>query len=234
MSSSPWGFLSFARAEWRLDPPMIAIAVAFWSLALPALSARAQVYKCENAGKMEYSDQPCVSGTTTPMKLQVIGGAQGLIDFQVTTRHYPVTGGDFASALQSLRARGPSGFAGWARWKVDYQFSNEAVASGCRITAVTVRVDGEILMPQWSEEKSASSPDQASWRTMYSQLKRHEDGHIQHGREFALLLKERLMGIGAVPCEQMQSHAQREYQQLYENLKNRDQEYDRRTDHGLR
>jgi predicted secreted Zn-dependent protease len=231
-----WGFLSFARAGWRLtplSPAMIAIAVAFWSLALHAPSARAQVYKCDNAGKTEYSDKPCVSGTIKPMK-QVPGGAQGLIDFQVTTRHYPVTGDDFASALQALRVRDPSGFAGWARWKVDYQFTSEAVASGCLITAVTVRVDGEILMPQWSEEKSASSPDQASWRAMYNQLKRHEDGHIQHGREFALLLKERLMGIGAVPCEQMQSHAQKEYRQLYENLKNRDQEYDRRTDHGLR
>jgi predicted secreted Zn-dependent protease len=213
---------------------MIAVAIAFWSLGLHASIARAQVYKCDNAGKSEYSDRPCAGGAIQPMKLQSPGGARGSIDFHVNTRYYPVTGGDIASAYQSLRVRGPGGFSGWARWKVDYQYTSEAVASGCRIRAVTVRVDGEILMPQWIEEKSASLADQTSWRAMYNQLNRHEDGHVQHGREFALLLKERLMGIGAVSCEQLQPLTQREYQLLYENLKNRDQEYDRRTEHGLR
>ncbi|MBI5912038.1 MAG: DUF922 domain-containing protein [Betaproteobacteria bacterium] len=63
-------------------------------------------------------------------------------------------------------------------------------------------------------------------------LKRHEDGHIQHGRELALLVKERLMGLGVVPCDQMQALAEGEFQRLYGNLKARDQEYDARTNHG--
>ena len=237
MLSSKRNFLSFARTDWRLIPvtaATIAIAFVFLSLGPHASIARAQVYKCEVAGKSEYSDRPCASGDAQPMKLKSPGGARGSIDFHVTTRHYPVTGSDIASAYQSLRVRGPGGFSGWARWKVDYQTTSEAAASGCLITAVTIRVDGEILMPQWTEEKDASLRDQAAWRAMYNQLKRHEDGHVQHGREFALLLRERLMGIGAVPCEQLQPLAQREYQFLYENLKNRDQEYDRRTEHGLR
>ena len=205
-------------------------------LLLPGLHAPltwAQIYKCDKAGQAEFSDKPCAGGGK-PVKLQSAGGAQGEIDFQVITRHYPVTGENVASAYRSLRARGPGGFAGWARWKVDYQYSSKAAPMGCVITTVTIRIESEIMMPEWQEEKNASMSDQASWRAMYSQLNRHEDGHVQHGREFAILLKERLLGIGAVPCGQLQTRTQQEYQLLYDNLKNRDAEYDRRTDHGLR
>jgi predicted secreted Zn-dependent protease len=168
------------------------------------------------------------------LKLRGNRGVPGVIDFQISTHHYQVNGADIGAAYESLRVRGPNGFAGWARWKVDFDFSKQAVASGCIITAVTIRVVGEIAMPEWAEEKSATSADQAAWRAMYVKLKHHEDGHVQHGREFAILLKERLMGLGTVACDLLQSRAQQEYQRLYANLKDRDQEYDRRTDHGLR
>jgi predicted secreted Zn-dependent protease len=87
-------------------------------------------------------------------------------------------------------------------------------------------------MPRWINEPSAPQALQRRWSHYYAALKKHEDGHIQHGREFAILMKERLMGIGVVPCDQMQALAQSEYQRLYSNLKTRDQEYDARTNHG--
>jgi predicted secreted Zn-dependent protease len=214
-------------------PRNIVIACVGMFALCPA-AVLAQIYKCEVAGKTEFRDQPCAGGAAKPMALQNGSVAQGNIDFRVNTNHYPVNGADLAAAYQSLRVRGPSGFAGWARWNVKYEYMSKPAPSGCMISAVTIRIDAEIMMPQWVEEKNASLRDQSSWQTMYYQLKRHEDGHVQHGREFALLLKERLMGIGAIPCAQLQARSEQEYQRLYENLKNRDAEYDRRTDHGLR
>ncbi len=145
------------------------LARAGWFLAfgLYAPLLWAQVYKCEKAGKTEFSDKPCADDTK-PMKLQTTGGALGAIDFKVTTRHYAVTGPDFAAAYRSLRARGPGGFAGWARWKVDYKYTSKTVAADCLLMAVTIRIDGEIMMPDWVEEKNASLKDQAMWQAMYS------------------------------------------------------------------
>lgn len=40
------------------------------------------------------------------------------------------------------------------------------------------------------------------------------------------------MGLGAVPCDQIRTLAQEEFQRVYDNLKGRDQEYDIRTSHG--
>lgn len=62
----------------------------------------------------------------------------------------------------------------------------------------------------------------------------HEDGHIQHGKEFAILLKERLLGLGVVPCAELDARADQTHNTLYSNLQARDAEYDRRTSHGLR
>jgi predicted secreted Zn-dependent protease len=193
-----------------------------------------QVYKCNEGGVTSFSDQPCVNGDVETMNLEKDNGPRGSIDFTVSVTHYRITGNNVREAYTALRKRNPNGFAGWARWNVDFQYMPEVVESNCRIAEVTVRIAGEILMPEWIGEASAASADQAEWRRMYAQLKRHEDGHIQHGREFALLLKERLMGIGTVQCKQLQSRSVEEYQQLFTNLQFRDQEYDRRTDHGLR
>ena len=54
----------------------------------------------------------------------------------------------------------------------------------------------------------------------------------QHGRELALLVNTRLLGMGAVPCDEMKTRAKSEYDRIYHNLKERDLEYDARTNHG--
>lgn len=213
--------------------PLVALLLASVCVSY-APTGWSQVYKCNEGGVTSFSDQPCVNGDVETMSLEKDNGPRGSIDFAVRVSHYPVTGNDVHEAYAALRKRNPNGFAGWARWNVDFEYTPEVVEPNCRIAEVTVRIVGEILMPEWIGETSAAPDHQAEWRRMYAQLKRHEDGHIQHGREFALLLKERLMGIGTVQCKRLQSRSVEEYQQLFTNLQFRDQEYDRRTDHGLR
>ncbi|MGY8903921.1 MAG: DUF922 domain-containing protein [Burkholderiales bacterium] len=196
--------------------------------------AFAQIYKCALGASTVFSDQPCPDALSNPLKRTAPSGPKGQIDFQVGLRTYPVNGPNLAAAYLSMRANGPGGFAGFARWTVDYQYESKSTASGCAISSLKVNIKSDILMPNWIEEKSASTADQTAWRAMYTNLKRHEDGHVQHGREFGLLLKERLLGLGTQDCAQLQSLAQTEYQRLADNLRKRDEEYDRRTDHGLR
>jgi predicted secreted Zn-dependent protease len=199
---------------------------------MAATVANAQLYKCSQGGAAVFTDKPCPD---SGMALRgAAAGPQGSIDFQVATRHYQVSAPNVTSAYQTLKANNPDGFLGWARWKVNYRYDRSETAGLCALKQVAVHVEGDILMPEWIEEKSATEREQGIWRNMYARLKRHEDGHVQHGREFALLLKERLLGLGKVPCDELESRARQEYQLLYGNLQNRDKEYDRRTEHGLR
>jgi len=143
-----------------------------------------------------------------------------------------VQGRDSGSLAQSLRANGPKGFHGHASWKVGYQYTTRKYTAGCQVDTVTVKLEGEIVMPRWVDESGAPNELQQRWRNYYAALKRHEDGHIQNGRDLAQLLKQRLQGMGIVPCEKVQGQADAEFQRLLADYRSRDRDYDERTRHG--
>lgn len=205
------------------------LAAAF-ILSMLATSASAQVYKCSKGGRVAFSDRPCKEAST--LHLATAPGPRGSLDFQVPVRHYPINGTDLASAVASMRRNNPGGFAGFARWKVNYRVERIEAGGACVVDAAHVQVIGDILTPEWFEERQAAP--QAAWRAAYARLKIHEDGQVQHGREFALLLKEQILGLGRMPCSDLDARVQREYESLLANQRQRDAEYDQRTSHGLR
>ena len=117
---------------------------------------------------------------------------------------------------------------------VTYTFDSKPSEKGCELSNLKIAVSGEILMPHWVEKSSAPSIDQRYWQQSWDVLKLHEDGHVQNGKEFGVLLREKMLGLGVVPCNQLKSTADATYSVLYENLRRRDEEYDRRSNHGLR
>ena len=203
-------------------------------LILQAAGAEAQVYRCEQNGKLAFSDQPCKAGARATQKDYAPpgGGGTGTLDVDIALAHYMVRGLDYASLARSLNASGPKGFHGLASWKIDYQYTAKRQRDECRIDTVRVKVSGQILMPQWADEAAAPAELRRRWIAYYAALKRHEDGHVQHGRELALLVKERLLGLGAMPCDQVKPVSDGEFKRLSDNLKARDREYDARTNHG--
>ena len=206
---------------------------ALLALLLLHATAHAQVYRCEQNGKLAFSDQPCKPGAKGTQKdYAPPTAATGTLDLQVPVAYYTVQGRDYDTLAQSLKANGPKGFHGLASWKLRYDYTTKKQRDGCRIDTVKVKVDGEILMPKWADEQAAPPDLQSRWRAYYEALKRHEDGHVQHGRELALLVKERMMGLGTVPCESMKALTEGEFQRLSANLRKRDEEYDVRTQHG--
>jgi predicted secreted Zn-dependent protease len=209
--------------------PRIVVAAL---LAVSTCAAHAQVYKCKQASSFVFTDKPCPDSG----KAMVVAGESpnGQIQFDVVTKHYEVSGRDASAVHRSFKANNPGGFAGWARWKVDYEISRATHGDQCSVSAVSIRMVGDIMMPRWVEEASVPDIQRYWWQQMYSGLKRHEEGHIQNGREFAVLLKQRLLGLGTVPCSELDANARREYELLATNLRDRDREYDRRTQHGLR
>ena len=210
----------------------IALAIC---LALPPSIgvADSHVYRCETNGKIAFSDQPCGAGAKSSQQTISDTAASSAYDFQVEVSHYPVEGHDYKSLLRSLRERGPGGHHGLASWKVTYDYTTKQRNEVCEIATVRLTVKGAILMPRWVTASDAPVDVQRRWDTPYANLKRHEDGHVQHGKELALLVNAGLVGLGSVPCETLSASADKEYKRIYANLSARDREYDARTHHGL-
>jgi predicted secreted Zn-dependent protease len=202
------------------------------ALLLAAGAAHGQIYRCEREGSVAYSDRPCEPGAKSSAKTYAVAGPTGALDLQVGIVYYDVRGLDHPALFRSLRANGPKGFHGLAKWSVAFENSTEPRGDDCAISTVHVRVTGEILMPRWVDAAAAPLDLKRRWDDYYAALQRHEEGHIQHGRELALLVKERLMGLGVMACDRLKSLARDESQQLYDNLKARDKQYDVRTNHG--
>jgi predicted secreted Zn-dependent protease len=213
-----------AFAGWRWAAGMLLLGIS--------AEAPAQVFRCEQHGKTVFSDLPCEAGAKASKKeyATVHGNAQ--VDFNVQLTHYDVRGQDKMSVFRSLDANGPKGFHGLASWKIDYKYSAGEDKGDCYVREIRTQVSGAILMPRWIDESSASPDLRVWWQTLYSRLMRHEEGHVQHGRELAQLINERLLGLGTQPCGQLPGLARQEFDRLVTNLKGRDKEYDARTNHG--
>jgi predicted secreted Zn-dependent protease len=212
-----------------------ALVVALGTFVLALGAAHAQIYKCTQGANAVFTDKPCAEGNAVTLKTPV-GIPQSDIQFEAMTTHYPVAGANYAQVYRRLITQTgvfAGGFAGWAKWDVDYSFDTRPRTEGCSVDRVHIKIRGQIMMPKWETLTDAPPSDQSRWDSMYAQLKRHEEGHVQHGREFALLLREKLLGIGTVPCDRIRAATGQVYRTLYTNLQDRDAEYDRRTQHGL-
>ncbi len=166
------------------------------------------------------------------MRLKHLNPYCAPIDSQIIRNNYPVHGQDYASLVQSLRASGPEGFHGSASWNVTYQYTTKRVGNACRFETIRLIVKAEILMPLWADADTAPAGLRERWQAYHAALQQHEEGHVQHGQELASLVHEKFLSYGELACNQTQEIAQNAFDKLYENLKNRDQEYDLRTQHG--
>ena len=154
--------------------------------------------------------------------------------FKLETTSYNVTGSTLEAAYAQIRASGPGGYWAMARWDARYTYQSTRQGALCRISELQIAITGHILMPLWQGKERATRAEQAAWDRMYEKLLRHEQGHVQYGRDFAVLLREQLAGIGAVPCDELQARTTRIFDPLLASLRARDQAYDRRTEHGIR
>lgn len=220
----------FSALKRALRPIACAPALVCAVALNPAL---AQVFQCSDNGRKIFTDVPCAQGLpSTLMTLKNMPSKSGGLDTKIIWNRYPVTGRDYASLVRSLSANGPKGFHGVANWDISYQYTTVPSGSMCRFDSVRLSVKGEILMPKWTDEAAAPPPLRQRWQDYYAALQQHEEGHVQHGNELAALVQEKFLGYGDMACGQAKAIAQSEFDRLYNNLKNRDKEYDQRTQHG--
>lgn len=206
---------------------------ALWAL-LAAAPALAQVYKCEQAGKVSYSDSPCpgAGAASRPLTLKVDASPTLGESSDVRVRHYDVNGLTHQEVVRSIAARGPKGFHALATWKPSYQFWSTREGSQCRVSRVQLHLEADILMPRWVDAARAPAELVRRWDRHYAALMLHEQGHIQHGREFGVIARKAIMGLPPVPCEEIQARVERLFAELSRDYGDRDADYDRRTNHG--
>ena len=151
-------------------------------------------------------------------------------------RPYPVSAQPGDTLRQALNAATPISvegkrFHGYTRWNVRWTFRWQSDASGrCRITEVSTRPRTEVQLP---ELRRATPEQRALFDRYLPALSRHEQGHVQFGRDAARAIDQ---GIAQLPAERDCATLERQANALGHRLlrehAEREKQYDRDTRHG--
>jgi predicted secreted Zn-dependent protease len=66
----------------------------------------------------------------------------------------------------------------------------------CRIVSVVVTVKARVILPVWRQRRRADADVRIFWDTLSSDIKRHEERHVEIAKNHARELEDKLKGIG--------------------------------------
>lgn len=168
--------------------------------------------------------------------LWAITPAHARVEETHAQRNYPVhaqPGEPLRAALNAATPIEVNGrrFHGYTRWNVRWNYRWWREASGrCRITEVTVRLQTEVQLP---ELRTATPAQRAAFDRYLAALSRHEQGHVQFGRDAAQAVDEAIAQLPEAPdCPTLEREANALGRRLIEEHAERERAYDQATRHG--
>jgi predicted secreted Zn-dependent protease len=155
-----------------------------------------------------------------------------------TTNYYSVTGATLPEIRQSIRQSRPwkerFDADGWTDWHVAWRFAVTSSQSGCRCSSFTTQTTIRITMPRWLAPTNAPDSVAQAWQKYAAALGQHEAGHAHLALAAAADLQKRIKEIGeGTDCESLKQRINALGEQIVEQHRKRDREYDERTRHGI-
>ncbi|MBD2076706.1 DUF922 domain-containing Zn-dependent protease [Phormidium sp. FACHB-592] len=158
----------------------------------------------------------------------------------VKTVYYPIKGATAGQLRQQMNRLGPisqtSGqrFDARTDWYVrwNYQYLNQA--NSCQLTAIRVRADVSVTLPQWKQPANAAKGLVNRWNQYIKALRLHEDGHKDNGIATSQEILQLLKRFPAKSsCSELGVAANKAAQGIISQYNQRDLDYDRKTQHGV-
>jgi predicted secreted Zn-dependent protease len=119
--------------------------------------------------------------------------------------------------------------------RLETRYTLETGPEGCRLRDLSLQLHITIHLPRWRPKGRRPEELGRRWDAMLAALTRHEEGHRDNAIWAALGLHRRLSSLGLAPdCLALERIAQRERFKMELRYTQRDQAYDRRTNHGVR
>jgi predicted secreted Zn-dependent protease len=167
--------------------------------------------------------------------LPVLAEAQNPVRW--TTNYYAVTGATLPEIRQSMRQSRPwkekFDLEAMTEWKVTWQFSVMATASGCRCSSFGTQTSITVTMPRWFTPTNAPDTVKQIWQKYAKALAQHEAGHAAIALAAGTELRKRLPELGeGMDCATLKQRINDLGQQVIAEHRKRDKDYDASTRHG--
>lgn len=154
-----------------------------------------------------------------------------------TTNYYAVTGAALPEIRQSIRQSRPwkerFDLDGMTDWRVTWQFSVAPTSSGCRCGSFSTQTTIATTLPRWIAPTNAPESVKTIWQNYAAALGQHESGHAAVALAAATEMRKRVGQAGeGSSCDGLKQRINELSQQVVEEYRKRDKEYDERTRHG--
>ena len=158
----------------------------------------------------------------------------------VNTVYYPITGATAGQLRQQMNQLGPASQTSGQRfdartdWYVRWNYQYFSQGNRCKLTAIRVRADVSIILPQWKQPANAAKGLVNRWNQYIKALRLHEDGHKDHGIATSQAILQLLKQFPAKSsCSELGVAANEAAQGIITQYSQRDLDYDRKTRHGI-
>ena len=143
---------------------------------------------------------------------------------------YYAVSGSAADIARQMHEKGRDGHFAYTDYHIDYRFVTRPTASTCAVASATVLLRVTVLMPQLA---GADARVRGRWSAFEPALRRHEMGHADNALAAAHDIESALLDIRDQPsCPVADALVKKVADEIFAALKNLDQSYDRKTDHG--
>ncbi len=130
--------------------------------------------------------------------------------------YFPIGGHTLEEIDKELSARGPKlqstgqRHPGATQMQFSTRYTFASTPKWCRIENAVVTVKAKIILPNWRQRRRADESTRLIWDTLNSDIKRHEESHVQIAKRHARRLESELERIGRrEDCEGVKAQAAR-------------------------
>lgn len=135
-----------------------------------------------------------------------------------------------ASGIQD--ADGNSYYA-YTSWYIRWNYTYNATPKNCSIATVATSVDVNYKLPKWVNSEDSTAALKNKWHRFVQNLELHEYGHKEIGLQTAGAIERSIAALKPrTSCEELGVAANSLGQQLIEESKPTEADYDLRTSHG--
>ena len=159
---------------------------------------------------------------------------QGAVQWR--TNYYDVSGSSIREIRRSMRRNRPPQVEldALTEWSLRARCSPSPFQGAYRCAGFNTTLAIRITLPRWTPPEGASDFVKEAWGSYITALTEHELGHAQFALSAAAELHRQVREMGTYPSpEAVQSQVQSLVMSITEEFKQREEEYDRLTNHGV-
>jgi predicted secreted Zn-dependent protease len=163
-------------------------------------------------------------------------GAEPVVNIQYKYYSiYPKTKWDLN---KELNERSPINFQGkryrgYTKWFVQWQYKWWKTDKDCKITTVKTILDVTYTLPKIPPNHPTNAEARQVFLRYFTALFKHEENHKNSGLYAARAIEKSLLGLGIFPnCPSLEAAAESKAQQIIQQYRQRDINYDKQTDNG--